>query len=131
MKQLPVTTHKSPVIRPSQSIYLTLPISKPAMMQLKRYQQLVKLLLERSELMCHLKRIDMVKNGASTSGQLTEQKQIKKWMALKTTDTKGKAPAMRRAHSSRRPLFPNETRLMKSAMRRVRRSEEDLPLTFL
>ncbi|KRY13084.1 hypothetical protein T12_14143 [Trichinella patagoniensis] len=45
MKQLPVTTHKSPVIRPSQSIYLTLPISKPAMIQLKTYQQLMKLLL--------------------------------------------------------------------------------------
>ncbi|KRY06595.1 hypothetical protein T12_8128, partial [Trichinella patagoniensis] len=50
------------------------------------------------------KRIDVpieedihVKNGASTSGQLAEQKQIKKWMALKTTDTKGKAPAMGRA----------------------------------
>ncbi|KRX34218.1 hypothetical protein T06_3757, partial [Trichinella sp. T6] len=35
-----------------------------------------------------------VKNGASTSSQLAEQKQIKKWMALKTTDTKGKTPAM-------------------------------------
>ncbi|KRY12259.1 hypothetical protein T12_2102 [Trichinella patagoniensis] len=32
--------------------------------------------------------------------------------------------------SSRQPLFPNETRLMKSAMRRARRSKEDLPLTF-
>ncbi|XP_003370109.1 hypothetical protein Tsp_10461 [Trichinella spiralis] len=38
-----------------------------------------------------------VKSGASTSGQLAEQKQIKKWMDLKTTDTKGKAPAMGRA----------------------------------
>ncbi|XP_003372152.1 SPRY domain-containing SOCS box protein 1 [Trichinella spiralis] len=34
-------------------------------------------------------------------------------------------------HTSRRPLFTNETRLMKSAMRRARRSEENLPLTFL
>ncbi|KRZ59747.1 hypothetical protein T02_3970 [Trichinella nativa] len=53
------------------------------------------------------KRIDVpfgkdshVRNGASTSGQLAEQKQIKKWMALKTTDTKGKTPAMGRARSS-------------------------------
>ncbi|KRY25597.1 hypothetical protein T01_8299 [Trichinella spiralis] len=38
-----------------------------------------------------------VKSGASTSGLLAEQKQIKKWMDLKTTDTKGKAPAMLRA----------------------------------
>ncbi|KRX54939.1 hypothetical protein T09_14184 [Trichinella sp. T9] len=41
-----------------------------------------------------------VKNEASTSSQLAEQKQIKKWMALKTTDTKGKTPAMGRARSS-------------------------------
>ncbi|KRY26144.1 hypothetical protein T03_16927 [Trichinella britovi] len=33
--------------------------------------------------------------------------------------------------SSRRPLFTNETRLMKSAMSRALRSEENLPLTFL
>ncbi|KRX34400.1 hypothetical protein T05_15179 [Trichinella murrelli] len=41
-----------------------------------------------------------VKNEASTSSQLAEQKQIKKWMALKTTDTKGKTPAMGRARRS-------------------------------
>ncbi|KRX31035.1 hypothetical protein T05_5740, partial [Trichinella murrelli] len=53
------------------------------------------------------KRIDVpfgkdshVKNGASTSGHLAEQKQIKKWMALKTTDTKGKTPSMGRARRS-------------------------------
>ncbi|KRY06946.1 hypothetical protein T12_13559 [Trichinella patagoniensis] len=53
------------------------------------------------------KRIDVpfegdshVKNGASTSSQLAEQKQIKKWIALKTTDTKGKTPAMGRAYRS-------------------------------
>ncbi|KRY25059.1 hypothetical protein T01_3578 [Trichinella spiralis] len=83
------------MIKRSQSFYPTPPISKPAMMQLKRYLQLKK---QRK------KRIDEpfeedshVKNGASTSGQLAEQKQIKKWMALKTTDTKRKAPAMGRA----------------------------------
>ncbi|KRX24761.1 hypothetical protein T07_2127 [Trichinella nelsoni] len=59
------------------------------------------------EVILRKKRIDVpfeedshVKNGASTSGQLAEQKQIKKWMALKTTDTKGKTPAMGRAHIS-------------------------------
>ncbi|KRZ65456.1 hypothetical protein T08_13093 [Trichinella sp. T8] len=56
------------------------------------------MICENIPLECTENKDSHVKKGASSSGQYAEQKQIKKSMALKITDTKG--PAMGRARRS-------------------------------
>ncbi|XP_003372722.1 putative mercury scavenger protein:Heavy-metal-associated domain protein [Trichinella spiralis] len=113
---------QTPAIKPLQNIHITPLISKPAIMQLRRYPQIMKLLLRIYRKQCPAVRVKKSKDvpfeedsyaesRPSTSIQLSDLTTRRRSVALKISDTKDNVPAMRRA--TRSEGYPSDANVTK------------------